>query len=300
MNRLAKGILVLCVVTSVHCDAVCSGLASFFPSECGSWRPVDSLRIFIGEKLYDLVDGGADVYLEYGFLCAGARPYSSPGRGEISIEVYDMCDTAAAWGIYSFLAAETGVAAAFGQEGVEGEDFVIFWKNRFVVLVTAIDEKGRVGLAELANDVSRRITPAGSRPDLAAVLLRPEFHNSGVLLMKGVLAFDRRAEQGFGNIFQLQEGVSGVYGGCRTFVLRYSGEGECRNATRKAIQFLCEKLGYRDRAGSGLNRLLSVPGGKVIHLKTDRRYLLLTIGEDEAKVENVSAALARAVGKLSP
>lgn len=300
MNRLAKGILLLCVLSSAHRDAVGGGLASFFPSECGPWRPVDSLRLFVGDKLYDLVDGGADVYLEYGFLRAGAQHYSSPGGGEISLEVHEMCDTAAAWGIFSFLAAETGVAAAFGQEGVEGEDFVIFWKSRFVVLVSAIDEKGRIGLAEIAKGVSRLIPTAGRRPGLAEVLLRPEFRNSGVLFVKGVLAFDRRAELGLGDIFRVRDGVSGIFGDCRTFLLRYSGERECGYAAREGIRLLRKKGGYRDRAGSGLNRLLSGPGGKMIHVKRDRCYILLTFGEDEVKVESTSAVLARVVAHLIP
>ncbi len=300
MNRPAFGILALCGVISTYAGAgMDRDLASFFPAACGSWQAADSLRLFTGEKLYDLVDGGADIYLEYGFLRAGAQHYSGPHGGEISVEVHEMSDTTAAWGIYSFLAAETGVAAVFGQEGVEGEDFVIFWKGRFVVLVSAINDEGRAGLAELADEVSRRIPPAGSRPDLAEILLRPEFHNDGVLFMKGMLAFDRRAELGTGNIFRFEEAVSGIYGGCTTMVLRYSREGDCGNAAREGIQFLCEKLGYRNRAGSGLNTVLSGPGGKLIRLKSDRRYLLLVIGEDEANLERVSAALARAVGTLT-
>src|SRR5512143_361101 len=159
-------------------------MAALFPPACESWRPSDSLRVFPGEKLYDLVDGGADVYLEYGFVRAGSRHYGTLNGGEISLEIHEMIDTAAAWGIFSFLAAGTGVAAPYGQEGVEGEDFVIFWKGRFVVLVSALDEKGRIGLGEMAEDVGRRVRPSGRRPALAEPLLRPELETSGIFLMR--------------------------------------------------------------------------------------------------------------------
>jgi Family of unknown function (DUF6599) len=295
MARLVCILLVFCSLASVRLPAgVKDTLASFFPADAGGWCPSDSLRIFEGSALYDLIDGGADIYLEYGFVRAGARHYGNPPGGEMSVEVYEMRDTLAAWGMYSFLAAGTGGRTAFGQEGVGGEDFVIFWKNRFVVSVTALTAEGRTGLGVLAGGVDRRIRPAGRRPDLAEALLQPEFANTDVYLVKGVLAFERQAVVGFADAFLADEGCSGIFEACRTFILRYRGERECDSAEIQAIRFLKGAGGYRELSITEEGRLLSDPRGALVHLARDRRYLLLTLGESEEKVRRTAAALARA------
>ncbi len=297
MKRLAGGFLILCALIPGSPEAGGEGtLESFFPSACGFWSASDSLGIFRGKKLYDLIDGGADIYLEYGFVRAGSRHYGAPDGGEISLEIHEMRDTLAAWGIFSFLAAGgTGVPSAIGQERVEGTDFVIYWKNRFLVLVTAMNEKGRAGLGVLAEEVSQLIRPAGRRPDLAEALLRREFRNSDVFLLKGPTAFDRGAEFGFGDIFRPRVGVTGLFDECRTFILRYAGARECQSAEREGLGLLKGRGGYSALSENAQAHLLSGPRGKVLHTAHDRRYLLLTIGENEEKVKSTAAALARAV-----
>lgn len=302
MKRRALSLLIICFVASAYCEAgPKDAFTALFPSTSGSWRPSDSLRIFSGKKLYDLIDGGADIYLEYGFVRAGSRHYRTPLGGEISLEVHEMRDTLAAWGIFSFLVKETGSPAVFGQEGVEGDDFVIFWKNRFVVLVTALNEGGRADLGGMARDVDGRIRPAGRRPALAEALLQPEFRNNGVMFMRGALAFDRGGGFGLGDVFRLREGVSGIYGDCRTMILRYARRGECRSAVLRGIRLLRERGGFRELAGSTPAGLLASPQGVVLQVLQDRRYLLLTIGEDEKSVTSTAGALARAVAtRLNP
>ncbi len=172
---------------------------------------------------------------------------------------------------------------------------MIFWKNRFVVLVTALNEGGRTGLGGMARDVGRRIRPGGRRPALAEALLQPEFRNSGVMFMRGALAFDRAGEIALGNVFHLTEGVSGLYGDCRTMILRYTGREECRSAALRGIRLLTEREGFRELAGGKPTRILSGPRGVILQVSQDRRYLLLTIGEDEKRVTSAAAALAKAV-----
>ncbi len=295
MTRPARILLVLCFFLSVRgAGGGKDTIASFFPSVMGSWTASDSLRLFSGKKLYDLIDGGADVFLEYGFVRAGSRHYGSPGGGEISVEVHEMRDTLAGWGMFSFLAAGTGTPSGFGQEGVEGEDFVIFRQNRFVVLVTALNENGRAGIGAMAAVVSRRIRPGGRMPRLAEVLLRPEFRNSDVLLLKGPLAFDRRAEIGLGSVFPFRVGVSGIFAGCKTFVLEYRGVHECQMAVQRGIRLLETRAGYTEHSRDGGAQLLSDSKGKVLHLARDRRYLLLTTGESEEIVRSTAGALWKA------
>ena len=272
-------------------------LVSFFPTSPlpGDWRSSDSLRIFRGEELYLLIDGGADIYLEYGFIRVGSQHFASSAEDEIDLEIYEMRDTQAAFGIFSFVAAGTGSEATYGQGGVTGEDFLIFWKDRFVVSITALSERSRFALPTFGRTVEGQIPQSGSRPVLTEALLQSDFRNEEVVLLKGTLSFERCAELGLGNLFRVREGASGRFDECRTFILRYQGSAECDSAENHALEILEQKGDYRKISGERTNTFLVSPKGTWIHVRQNGRYLLLALGENKEKVRRVAGKLDEAV-----
>lgn len=275
-------------------------LASFFPRppRSAAWHPSDSLRIVEGKDLYHLIDGGADIFLEYGFVRAGSRHYATRAGGEIVLEVYEMQDTAAAWGAFSFMTFGTGTPAPFGQEAVAGEEFLILWKSRFVVSITALNEKGRAGVRWLGRAVDRKIRRSGHRPAIAEVLLTKNFRNREVLLMKGPLSFGRRAHFGIGTVFLAREGSSGTFEECRTFILGYSGTAECDIARLHALRVLKSDSGFQEISGKSMTRVLSRPRGPFVHMSQFDRFLLLTVGEDQDRTLRTAGKLKKAAALL--
>jgi hypothetical protein len=261
-------------------------LASCFPSsgDIGQWVRSDSLRFFEGRELYRLIDGGADIYFEYGFMQAGSARYANAAGYQLSLEVYEMKSPECAYGIFSFLAAGTGRPAAFGQGGISGEDFVIFWKGRFVVSVTALDEGGRTGLSELARKVDLRMKPEGTRPAITKVLLQPQFANIEVVYLRGALGFDRQPGPGRGNVFRFREGVSGMFEQCQTFVLRYETTTERDSAERRALDVLINEAGYTDESAGLVTRLLRSRRGEYLWALGSGPYLLLVSGKERQGV----------------
>ncbi len=61
---------------------------------------VREARTFTAESLYGYIDGGAELYLEYGFDTLVVTELVSGGR-DIKVEFYRMKDAAAAFGIFS-------------------------------------------------------------------------------------------------------------------------------------------------------------------------------------------------------
>jgi len=55
--------------------------------------------VFEGGALYDFIDGGADLYLEFGFKRVLVQRYVK-GDSELTLEAYEMADADAALGIY--------------------------------------------------------------------------------------------------------------------------------------------------------------------------------------------------------
>jgi hypothetical protein len=55
--------------------------------------------VFVKGNLYDFIDGGADLYLEFGFERVLVQRYKK-GEAELTLEAYEMTDADAALGIY--------------------------------------------------------------------------------------------------------------------------------------------------------------------------------------------------------
>lgn len=67
--------------------------------EVPGWKKAGPQRIFTAADLYGFIDGGAELFLEFGFTDLTVQSYRKDA-GEISVEIYRMTDTAAAAGIY--------------------------------------------------------------------------------------------------------------------------------------------------------------------------------------------------------
>lgn len=63
------------------------------------WERSQPLRVFKGADLYGHIDGGAELFLEFGFERLTVQSYKK-AEDEISIELYRMSDRTAATGIY--------------------------------------------------------------------------------------------------------------------------------------------------------------------------------------------------------
>ena len=69
-------------------------------SETVGWHAPDSARVFVGNNLFLLIDGGAPVYLEYGFGQVVAQRYVNEKNERVSLEIYEMIDAGAAYGMF--------------------------------------------------------------------------------------------------------------------------------------------------------------------------------------------------------
>ncbi|RPI04869.1 MAG: hypothetical protein EHM64_08550, partial [Ignavibacteriae bacterium] len=71
------------------------------PDSIGGWTRSDPVTIYSGTDLFKLIDGGADIFLEYGFKKVVVQRYSDRNENSIDIEIYEMEDSSSAYGIFS-------------------------------------------------------------------------------------------------------------------------------------------------------------------------------------------------------
>jgi hypothetical protein len=233
-------ILIMGIYSFVFPQTVQSNIVSYLPNpnELGMWQLVDSARIFAENNLFDLIDGGADMYLEYGFRQVLSAEYRNKDEHSIKAEIYEMKDASAAYGMFSLNAGTQGKKIRVGNEGLLNEYYLMFWKERFLVFLSAEDtlHESLAGIHLIAAKIDQKLGLPGQKPalvhDLPAKNLQICKYFRGILGLSSLYTFDYR------NIFEITEGVEGTYSTCRAYLFSYKSEQESREKYLKALEVM--------------------------------------------------------------
>lgn len=164
MSGLKRGCRVVAAASMIMVVVQCgggpvpdenSGLASA-AVEIDGWQMDSEPEIYVGDTLYELIDGGAEVYHQFGFVQALAAQYSDAEGRSISLEVFEMGDVEGARGIFADKTGDTGEPLAIGDEAV-GEDYYLNLRSgRYLVTITGFDSEPETqdGILELARAVA--------------------------------------------------------------------------------------------------------------------------------------------------
>lgn len=128
-------------------------------AEIQGWQPEGSPQQVVGEELFSLINGGAEIFLKAGFSRAMSQAYVRAGRQLIQVEIYEMTSPEAARAVFERKTQGDGEPVALGTQGVMGAYYVIFWQDRFLVAVTGPDAtpETRTDLLGFSRAVGSRI-----------------------------------------------------------------------------------------------------------------------------------------------
>jgi hypothetical protein len=118
-----------------------SGLRSLLPAgqEAGGWKEDGPHQEFKGEDLYLYIDGGAEIYREYGFEEVLVQEYKNREGIRLSLELFQMTSPESAYGMYTFKRSPRGAPLEIGAEGQLEDYYLNFWKGNFLVTITGQD-----------------------------------------------------------------------------------------------------------------------------------------------------------------
>jgi hypothetical protein len=145
--------------------------ARILPDTISGWQKEED-RIFTRDNLYSYIDGGAELYLSYGFQTVLSRTYLRQDQPDLVIEIFDMASSAHAFGIFAHT-RET-LDSTFGQGSQYTEGLLLFWKNKYYISVLASPEtaESKQALIDLARIIEAAIPDRGELPRLLQCLPR--------------------------------------------------------------------------------------------------------------------------------
>ncbi len=159
-----RGVLAVSLAASVAVSVIC-GAPSFVPVSArqpagrpagdgalmpadeavAGWKRSDSVRVFSRADLYGYIDGGAELFLEFGFDRLTLQKFRS-GSNEMAVEIYRMADPVAATGIYLMKCGRPTRDPSFAPRHAIGRQQLMFVRERYFVTVNDLSGTDRLGL----------------------------------------------------------------------------------------------------------------------------------------------------------
>jgi len=130
-------------------------------------------QVFVGQDLWEYINGGAELYHKYGFIEVATADYQK-GETEMVVDIYRFDSAVNAYGLYSMMRPDETDLARYGVEGFISPAKIEFVKGDLLVRVIGFDESDETGLAliNLADEIDKQL-PGGKQPPSAFDLFPP-------------------------------------------------------------------------------------------------------------------------------
>jgi hypothetical protein len=178
------------------------------------WEKSEGLREFPGSRLFDYIDGGADLFLEFGFKGLCLQRYKK-GEDELALEIYEMESPEAALGLYLMKCGrETPVKGLDARNSGELAQLTILRGRCFIHINNFSDRKE---LQPIMIELARRALtgiPDEKAADLVGRLPGQGLQPGSACLFRGPVGLQALYTFGEGDILDqrgLLFGVAGSY-----------------------------------------------------------------------------------------
>jgi hypothetical protein len=228
------------------------------------WAKDGEPQEFEGEELYTYIDGGAEIYQEYGFARVVVQDYKTAGGKSVSLEIFEMTSPAAAFGMFSFKRSGSGKSVPFGT-GAELESYYQnFWKGRFLVTLTGFDDARETvdGLLAIGAAVDAKLPGDCGEPPLVGALPADGLRPGSVKYLKGLLGLNNVYPFYTARGLNFRDAVRGLYASGETLILLDYGSDEARRAAWLELRTALETSGRFEHAKNYLADAVAFQDGK--------------------------------------
>lgn len=256
-NLFPKLVFIMCSLIIIKVS-FSSTLEQLFPEQSLThpWYPHGSLKEYVAENLFDYINGGAELYYEYGFERVAVQEYIHITQSMV-VEIYRMRAPEGAFGIYTINRNDNKPLINIGDGGTLDDYNLSFWQDRYYVNVMAYvaDESSQTELQRIASAISSKIENHVSPPGIIELLPKNNLKEQSVCYVMGKLGLNSRYYLSADNVFMVDDNdVRGVWGtfisgdaNCMLFVTQYPDAGTATMVRLRLENLLEEKYHRIDR-----------------------------------------------------
>jgi hypothetical protein len=205
--------------------------SSLFP-EIKGWKQSGGIQAFSPRKLYDYIDGAADLYLTYDFQELRVAEYLNEKKASVTVEIYRHGTPTDAFGIYSQERLSNANFLDVGAQGYSEKNILIFVSGNYYVKINSFNtgSEDEEVLLDFGKKVAEKLGEKGSLPSLLYSF--PEEgkkKNSEKFIAKNFLGYSF-----FHSAFTADYELSGRK--FKLYVMEGTSQEECRNMIQNYLQ----------------------------------------------------------------
>ena len=223
-NFLASIFLVFPCLTS----ALSADIKDLLPknNELRNCKMSDTIRVYKGDELFTYIDGGAEIFMEYGFMQVATTNYSDKNNNQLQVEIYEMKDSDAAYGAYTFYLNGEGKPFNAGTEGVFIDYYAVFWKGNFLTVISASEYKDVLEpvFKEIAMGINSHLASTAMTPSMISNFKKSGLTIGYIKYLKGNVSLSNVYRFIPGNSFTFNEGISFSMPETQVIVMKYESE----------------------------------------------------------------------------
>lgn len=276
-------------------------LRRFLPDSkiLGGWTRDGDYQYFAGEDLYIYIDGGAEIYLEYGFSRVIVQDYKDRAGSRISLEIFEMQSPYGAYGMFTFKKGPRGETIGLGDRGQMDDYYLNFCKGRYLVTITSLDRAETAGEGGLAigRAVDLFIQETSAEPALLARLPRDGLRTPSIKYFRGRLGVSNSLPLLAGAAAGIEEGVMADYDSGRTIgVFHYPDEDSARKKWTEAKAAFPDEPQAAGSGDSGPALVARDEKGRSFFARLEADFMFFVIGRLDLAA--AGEALARIIGDM--
>lgn len=133
-------------------------------AETGFTR-ASEIRTFVGNSLWEYIDGQAELYYQYDFVDVATSNYTRDDI-EFEVDIYRFATADGSYGIYSMFRNPADNVIQIGVEGFISPGWLVFVKDVYLVKLTGFDEseESNTAIVDLAETFEGMLTGKVEKP----------------------------------------------------------------------------------------------------------------------------------------
>jgi hypothetical protein len=252
-------------------------------SELDGWKFTSEPQVYIGDNLFSLIDGGADLYLEYGFTQVVSAQYADPSLNNIQVEIYEMTDASSAYGIFSITQQTLEWVKQFGKLSTVNQDYISFWKSKYYVILSWSSKQhlDEPKMARLANLIGQKIPDVGNYPDLLQAF-QDDNISSKVIYLKGNLALSNFYYFDYKDVFKIQEALAYSLDNYKKIIIKYPDQEKAIETLSVSRQSMSNNKRFTDVATAFQGFSCRDNKGNLILIRQIKNYAVILVALDNS------------------
>jgi len=269
-------------------DSLLSGLV-----EINGLKLAEQPRIYNNQDLYVMINGGAETYLEYGFNRALNVSYLFNNTKRIEIQLYEMTDDGAAFGIFSSSRNEGDSSVTIGDFASGNDYYIMNQKSRFYYVVSADENLPEVknAVKKIAVRIADNIAGKGSLPELVKKALTAGYNIEQIKYIKGKIALSGNYFFTHKDVFKTRDAVCIDDGENKLFIFQYP-DNLTAASQLTAVKDELTSIGRYTNFTNDENKFNCLDkNSKQIKIRVSEKYVLVGIGNtiDDKKLFDIAS-----------